>query len=136
MTVSVGCLRKRPSTAILAAMSRLSRLLALLAAIMLVVGGAPTVASANPCNPCPPDCPMMQQLAADQAANHGAPAKGKADNPCQQMAVCQTVTATVAPSELVSFVALSATAVTHEALTPLHAPSRPPDRSLRPPIHI
>lgn len=118
-------------------MRRLSRIFALLAAIMLVIGGAPTVASASTCDPCPPDCPMMKQLAAEQAADHGAPAKGgKADNPCQQMVACQTVTASVAPSELVSFVALSAASVTHEAFDPLAAPSRPPDRSLRPPIRI
>ena len=118
-------------------MPRLSRILALLAAIMLVIGGTPAVASAKDCNPCPPDCPMMKQLAAEQAANHGAPAKGgKADNPCQQMVVCQTITASVAPPEQASFAALSAASVTHEAFDPLQAPSRPPDRSLRPPIHI
>lgn len=118
-------------------MRRLSRIFALLAAITLVIGGAPSVASASACDPCPPDCPMMKQLAAEQAADHGsAPAKGKADNPCQQMAACQTITATVAPSELVSFVALSAVTVAHPAFDPLDAPSRPPDRSLRPPIHV
>jgi hypothetical protein len=119
------------------AMLRLSRILALLAAIMIVIGGAPTVASANDCNPCPPDCPMMKQLAAEQAASHSAPAKGrKGDDHCQQMVACQAVTASVASSEQVSFVALSAMSVTHEAFDPLRAPSRPPDRSLRPPIHI
>lgn len=110
---------------------------ALLAAIMFVIIGAPTIASAEACDPCPPDCAMMKQLAAGQAADHGAPAKGgKADNPCQQMVACQAVTATIAPSEQVSFIALSAASVTHEAFDPLRAPSRPPDRSLRPPIHI
>ena len=80
---------------------------------------------------------MMKQLAAEQPADHGAPAKGgKADNPCQQMVACQTITATVAASELVSFTALSAAPVTHVAFDPLQAPSRPPDRSLRPPMHI
>ena len=80
---------------------------------------------------------MMQQPAAGQATDHGTPAKGgKADNPCQQMVACQTVTATIAPSELVSFTALSAASVTHVAFDPLQAPSRPPDRTLRPPIHI
>jgi hypothetical protein len=120
-----------------AAMLRLGRILALLAAIMLVIGGAPGVASANACSPCPPDCPMMKRLAADQAASHGPAAKGgKADNPCQQMVACQTVTASVAASEQVSFAALSAAPVTHEAYDPPPAPSRPPDRSLRPPIRI
>jgi hypothetical protein len=118
-------------------MPRLSRILALLAAIMLVIGGTPAVASAHDCNPCPPDCPMMKQMAAEQAANHSVPGKdGKAENPCQQMVACQTITASVAPSEQVSFVALSAASVSHEAFDPLQAPSRPPDRSLRPPIHI
>jgi hypothetical protein len=121
------------------AMRGLSRIFALLALIMLVIGGAPAAASAKACDPCPPDCPMMKRLAAEQkaAADHGTPAKGgKADNPCQRMVACQTVTASVMPSELVSFVALSAASVTHEAFDPLQAPSRPPDRSLRPPIHI
>lgn len=119
-------------------MLKLSRLLALLATIMLVIGGAPAVAAPQSCNPCPPDCPMMQQLAAEQATDHrSTPGKsGKADNPCQQMVACQTITATVAPSELVSFVALSAVTVAHPAFDPLDAPSHPPDRSLRPPIHI
>ena len=118
-------------------MRKLSHLLALLAAIMLLIGGAPTMAAAQPCDPCPPDCAMMQQLAEHASDPQKAPnPTGKADNPCQQMAVCQTVTATVAPSELVSFVALSAGSVTHELFDPLQAPSRPPDRSLRPPIHI
>jgi hypothetical protein len=118
-------------------MRRLSRIFALLATIMLVIGGVPTVASAKACDPCPPDCPMMKQRAAEQAAPHGAPAKGgKADNPCQQMVACQTVTASVAPSELVTFIALKAASVTHEMFDPLQARSRPPDRSLRPPIHI
>lgn len=119
-------------------MRRLSQLFALLAAIMLVIGGVPTVASAKSCDPCPPDCPMMKQVAAERAAaDHGGPTKGgKADTPCQQIVACQTVTATVAPSELVSFVALTAASVTHEAFDPLQALSRPPDRSLRPPIHV
>ncbi len=118
-------------------MRRLSQFLALLATIMLVIGGAPSVASAQACDPCPPDCPMMKQLAAEQAAHQKAPDKGgKADNPCQQMVACQTVTASVAPSDLVTFVALSAASVTHEAFDPLDAHSRPPDRSLRPPIHV
>lgn len=80
---------------------------------------------------------MMKQMAAEQATSHGAPAKGgKADSPCQQMVACQTITASVAPSEQVGFVALAAASVTHEAYDPLQAPSRPPDRNLRPPIHL
>ena len=118
-------------------MPRANTLLALLVAIILVIGGAPSVATAQACDPCPPDCPMMKQLAAEQPVSHRAPAKGgKADNPCQQMVACQTITASVAPSEQVSFIALSAASVSHEAFDPLQAPSRPPDRSLRPPIRL
>jgi hypothetical protein len=132
-----SALRPSQSAAMFPTVRGLSRIFALLAAIMLVIGGAPMVASAQSCDPCPPDCPMMKQLSAEQAANHGAPAKGgKADNPCQQMVACQTITASVAPSEQVTLVALSAASVTHEAFDPLATPSRPPDRSLRPPIHI
>lgn len=122
---------------ILVEMPRPTFLVALLAVIMLVIAGVPARAAAEPCNPCPPDCPMMQQLAAEQAADHGStPAKGKADNPCQQVVACQTITATIAPSDLVNFVALSAVSVAHPAFDPLDAPSWPPNRSLRPPIHI
>jgi hypothetical protein len=120
-----------------ATMRGLSQFFALLAAIMLVIAGVPSVASAQACDPCPPDCPMMKQLAAEQASHQKGPAKGgKADSPCQQMVACQTVTASVAPSDLMTFVALTSASVTHEAIDPLRAPSRPPDRSLRPPIHI
>lgn len=119
-------------------MLKLGRFLALLAAVMLVIGGAPAVAVGQPCDPCPPDCPMKQQLAVEQAADQGSgPARdGKADNPCLQMLACQTATAAASPYELVGFLQLSAASVTHPMLNPLQAPSRPPDRSLRPPIHI
>ena len=117
---------------------KLGRIFALLAAIMLVIGGEPSVAAAKACDPCPPDCPMMKAAPAQNISDHSStPAKGgKADNPCQQMVACQTVAASVAPSEQVSFAALSAASVTHEAFDPLRTPSRPPDRSLRPPIQL
>lgn len=132
-------LRDRPRPAIFVAMPRLSRLLALLAAIMLVIGGAPAVAAAQPCDPCPPDCPMMQQMTAAMADSHDqAPAKsGKAENPCKQGLVCQAATAAVAaPSATLVAFALSANAVDHSLADALDAPSRPPDRNLRPPIKL
>jgi hypothetical protein len=119
-------------------MPRLSRLLALLAAIMLVIGGAPAVAAAQSCNPCPPDCPMMQQMAAS-ADNHAQTAArgGQADNPCKQGLACQTFAAAVAaPSATFVAIALSADVVDHSKADALAAPSRPPDRNLRPPIQL
>jgi hypothetical protein len=128
-------LRLTSFEAILRPMQRLSRLLALLAAVMLVIGGAPAVAAAQPCNPCPPDCPMMQQMAA--SADHHAPTPAKDSqpgNPCKQGLACAAFTAAVAaPSETF---ALGGDAVEHRLADALAAPSRPPDRNLRPPIQL
>ena len=117
-------------------MPKLSHILALLAAIMLVIGGAPAVAAAQPCDPCPPDCPMMQQMAASADNHTQAPAKGgQPDNPCKQGLACQTfATAVAAPSGSFVTFALSGDAIEHRLADALAAPSRPPDRNLRPPI--
>lgn len=119
-------------------MARLGRILALVAAIMLVIGGAPAVAAAQPCDPCPPDCPMMQQFA-DSVADHGAaPDKGgKADNPCQQQGLaCQASATMAAPVQTAVRIILASEAIDHRLAKPLAATSRPPDRSLRPPIQL
>lgn len=127
------------TTAILAAMPRLSHILALFAAIMLVIGGAPGVAETHPCNPCPPDCVMMHKMSAASADSH-APALGKGDqseNPCKPSVACQVSAAAVtAPSATVIEISLRADAVDHTVADVLAAPSRPPDRNLRPPIHL
>lgn len=116
-----------------------STFLALLAAVMLVIAGAPAVAAADPCDPCPPDCPMMAELAAKAAAaqEQGAPADQQPDNPCKQMTACPSPPAATPPllSESVSAILTPASA-RHGWLTVLAVPSRPPDRTLRPPIAI
>jgi hypothetical protein len=118
-------------------MARLARLLALLAAIMLVIGGAPAVAASQPCNPCPPDCPMMQQMA-DQAAHHGnlSDQDGKANNPCKPDVACQVSASMTAPLQAAVAITLTTAALDLRPGDPLAAPSRPPDRSLRPPIQL
>lgn len=117
-----------------AAMLRLSRILALVAAIMLVIGSAPVVAAEQPCDPCPPDCPMMQvSLAGD---HQKAPDGGKANPSCKQDVLCQAgVTVSAEPSQM-EFVPISAETVDHRLANALPARSRPPDRSLRPPIQL
>lgn len=116
----------------------LSRLLALLAAIMLLIGGAPAFAATQPCDPCPPDCPMMAQMTTATADHGKAPdPAGKADNPCKPDLACQASATMTAPlMHAVADVTLTSTRVDHRLGDPLAAPSRPPDRSLRPPIHI
>jgi len=115
----------------------LSAFAAFLAAIMLVIAGAPARAAATPCNPCPPDCAMMKQMAASGGEHHKAPAKGdKGDNPCKQGLECQVAATMTAPSQHAATVALASADVDHQLGDPLAAPSRPPDRSLRPPIQL
>ena len=123
---------------ILAPMLKLSRLLALLAAIMLVIGGAPAVAAVQPCNPCPPDCPMMQQMAGSAEHHSPAPAKGgQAENPCKQGLACQAfAAAVVAPTATQIAFTFTGDAIEHNISDALAAPSRPPDRNLRPPIQL
>jgi hypothetical protein len=120
------------------AMPRLPFLAALLAAIMLVIGGGPARAASEGCDPCPPDCPMMAQMATATADHHGAPAKGdKADDPCKPGPLCQTTAAAIAAPALSGAPVYLATV--GDALRPLRqlpATSRPPDRSLRPPIQL
>ena len=118
-------------------MLRASTLVAFLAAIMLVIAGVPSRAAATPCNPCPPDCAMMQQMATSAAGHDTAPANGgKADNPCKQGLACQVSTTVTAPAQTIASVTLTAAAIEHQLGATLAAPSRTPDRSLRPPIQL
>jgi hypothetical protein len=117
----------------------LSVFAAFLAAIMLVIVGAPARAAVSPCDPCPPDCPMMQQMAAATPDHHGQAHDkgGQAENPCKQGLACQGSAApVVAPSGALAAVVLTTEAVDHRLAVALAAPSRPPDRSLRPPIQL
>jgi len=118
-------------------MLRANTLLALLAAIMLVIAGAPSRAAATPCDPCPPDCATMQRMAVSGADQGKAPdGGGKADNPCKQGIVCQVSATMTAPAQSVATITLTSATVDHQLGDPLAAPSRPPDRSLRPPIQL
>lgn len=122
-------------------MPRANALVALLAAIMLVIAGVPARAAASPCDPCPPDCPMMQQAAKSMTSmDHpgGAPSKGgKSGSPCDQGMACQSAAASVAPpSGAIVTASLTVRDTAHESLDVLAMRSRPPDRSLRPPIQL
>jgi hypothetical protein len=115
----------------------LSVFVAFLAAIMLVIAGAPSRAATTPCDPCPPDCAMMKQMAASSGEHDKAPAKGdKGDNPCKHGLACQVSATMTAPAQCAATVTLASAAVDHHLGDPLAAPSRPPDRSLRPPIQL
>lgn len=122
-------------------MPRLRRILALLAAITMVIAGRPTLAAPALCNPCPPDCAMMAQAATTTApADHSGKSPdhgGKAANPCNQGDICQApVAAMVMADATQSMAMLSSDDAGLRPPTQVRAPSRPPDRSLRPPISL
>jgi hypothetical protein len=109
----------------------------MLAAIMLVVAGAPSVATAMPCDPCPPDCAMMKAAMA-QADHHGKASQQqeRPESPCKASIACPV--AVVAPLLTVAAapVWFAPQAAEQVALVQAAAPSRPPDRTLRPPIQL
>ena len=109
----------------------------MLAAVMLVVAGAPSIAAAMACDPCPSDCAMMK-AAMVQADHHGkAPQQQeRPKSPCKASIACPT--AVVAPllTETVAPVWFAPQATEQLALIQAAAPSRPPDRTLRPPIQL
>lgn len=81
---------------------------------------------------------MMQQMAEQAPHQDQAPGKGgQADNPCKQDLACHVAAVTIAaPTQGMGNVTLTTATVDHRLGDPLAAPSRPPDRSLRPPIHL
>ena len=115
---------------------RLSALVAMFAAVMLVIGGVPTFALAAPCNPCPPDCEMMKEAAAKAATQQGKDTQhqGQPDSPCKATLVCTSAVAAPILAEQVAFPVRVAQGVQLQILSDRSAPSRPPDRELRPPI--
>ena len=117
---------------------RPSTLIAFLAAIMLMIGGASARAETEACNPCPADCPMMLQAAQAATGHHAqAPQKqGTAGNSCKQALACQASFTAPAPSGGLVMVALATGAADHPGFAPLPTRSRPPDRTLRPPIQL
>lgn len=117
-----------------------SALLAFVATIMLMIAGGPSVATAAACDPCPPDCPMMAPASASATAmdDHGkAPAQGETPqkSPCVQTGFCQAASV-AAPmvGETAAVLPLPRNALRHDLISDRVAPSRPPDRELRPPI--
>lgn len=103
-----------------------------MAAIMLVIGGTPVRASTGPCDPCPPDCPMMAQASADQAPK--APEGEPAESPCKAMVACVTAMALPTPPQTLAVAWLTPKNAGLRPANERRAPSRPPDRELRPPI--
>ena len=80
---------------------------------------------------------MMKQMAAMGGDHDRAPAKGdQGDNPCKQGLACQVSATMTAPAQHVATATLASAAVDPRLGDPLAAPSRPPDRSLRPPIQL
>lgn len=81
---------------------------------------------------------MMAQMAKAAADHHAQmPGKsGKAENPCKSGLACQGAFAmALAPHAPVETV-LVAESTDHDLVGALMAPSRPPDRNLRPPIQL
>lgn len=114
---------------------RWSTLFALVAAMLLAIAGGPSVAQEAACDPCPPDCPMMLPDSAALASDHGsgAPADQKGKAPCQQTVLCQAAPV-VAPAPIgVAFAPRAPTRAIARWTNSPEAPSRPPDRTLRPP---
>ncbi|MBA4793421.1 MAG: hypothetical protein H2041_07140 [Phenylobacterium sp.] len=107
-------------------------LLAFVAAMLLAYAGGPTLAKTAACDPCPPDCPMMADAAHKPSSD---PAGQKEKAPCERSVLCPAAVvvgpAPMAPVE----VQQSATLIAVRWTDSPPAPSRPPDRSLRPPIH-
>lgn len=82
---------------------------------------------------------MAQMQKAGGVMDHHAtaPAKGgKADNPCKPGLTCQMSTGAPVLSEAPAVVVLTADAADLSATYRDGGPSRPPDRSLRPPIKL
>lgn len=111
-----------------------STLLALVTAMLLAIAGGPSLASEAVCDPCPPDCPLMLRDSAAASKAPDTPADREGQAPCQQTVLCQAPLV-VAPGP-------AGLAVAPFVSTPIPVswtnsgdpPSRPPDRSLRPPI--
>jgi hypothetical protein len=99
---------------------------------MLVIGGAPAFAQAAACDPCPPDCAMMKEA----AAHHGKDqqTQGQADSSCKATLACAAPLAPPLLAEQIAFPARAAQPVQRQFASDRWAPSRPPDRELRPPI--
>lgn len=111
-----------------------SALLALVAAMLLAIAGGPTLASAAVCDPCPPDCLMMLGDSAAASKAPDAPADREGQAPCQQTVLCQAAPVVAPPPVNVAIAPFVSTGVLASWADSLEPPSRPPDRSLRPPI--
>lgn len=109
-----------------------------MAAIMLVIAGTPVRAATGPCDPCPPDCPMMAQASADQSqqAPAKAPKGDAAESPCQAMVACPAAIALPTPVQTLAVAWLTPKDAGLRPANQRRAPSRPPDRELRPPIQL
>jgi len=110
-------------------------LLAFVAAMLLAFAGGPTLARTAACAPCPPDCPMMKGASPD-AGRTSSPDPGgqKEKAPCERSVLCPAaVVVAPAPMEPVE-VPQSAMLLAVRWTDSPPTPSRPPDRSLRPPI--
>jgi hypothetical protein len=117
-------------------MQRVRIFIGLLAAVILMIGAAPASASRDACNPCPSDCPMTGQMA-KATADHHAPTPGKtggAEAPCKSGVACQAAFAVPLVPETAAEIVLATETARHDLIVALAAPSRPPDRNLRPPI--
>jgi len=110
--------------------------LAFVAAMLLAFAGGPTLAKTAACDPCPPDCPMMAGASVDGAYKPSPGPAGQTEKaPCERSVLCPAAVV-VAPAPLAPVEGQqSATLIAVRWTDSPPAPSRPPDRSLRPPIH-
>ena len=102
----------------------------------MVIGGVPARAATGLCDPCPPDCAMMQAQAQADATHDQGKSPASDQTPCKAMAICQAPAALPATPQSVGLTWLAASDVRQQLVNARFAPSRPPDRALRPPIQL
>lgn len=119
----------------------LVRLLAIMAILAFPFAATAAPSSGAVCDPCPLDCPMMAKAsnATGPTARPSAPAHDdRSGLPCKPDAAClATVSAIGLPgSAPATMPVITAEPFRFARVEQLPAASRPPDRSLRPPIQL
>lgn len=79
---------------------------------------------------------MMQAQAEAMATHHQDKAPQSDQNPCKAMVICQASTALPPMPQPVGLTWLAVSDVRQQLVNARFAPSRPPDRALRPPIQL
>lgn len=79
---------------------------------------------------------MMQAQAQADAAHDQGKAPASDQNPCKAVAICQVPAALPATPQPIGLTWLAVSDVRQQLVNARFAPSRPPDRALRPPIQL